>query len=98
MLILDGYVPSVWQLYARVLIELDRLPAAVRALQLARSVRMPEQEVWPMMAQISFMRRDLNEVRRFIGHLPDDAQLPHQLRGMASFWRQQQVSRVDIHV
>ena len=98
VLILDGYVPSVWHLYAQVLIELDRLPGAVRALQLARSVRMPEQEVWPMLAQISFVRRDLSEVRRFMGHLPDDAKLPYQLRGMASFWRRPHVSWVDIHV
>ena len=98
VLLLDGYVPSVWQLYAQVLIALNRLPAAVRALQLGRSVRMPEQEVWPLLAQIAFMRRDLGEVRRFIGHLPEDEQLPHQLRGVASFWRQRQVSRVDIHV
>ena len=98
VLMLDGYVPSVWQLYAKILIELDKLPAAARALQLARKVRMPEQEIWPLMAQIAFMKRDLGEVRRFIGHLPDTDRLPHQLQGMASFWRQRQVTRVDIHV
>ena len=98
VLMLDGYVPSVWQLYAKILIELDKLPAAARALQLARKVHMPEQEIWPLLAQISFMKRDLGEVRRFMGHLPDTARLPHQLQGMAAFWRQRQMARVDIHV
>ncbi len=98
VLILDGYVPSVWQLYAKILIELDKLPEAARALQLARRVSMPEQEIWPLLAQISFMTRDLGEVRRFIGYLPDTDRLPHQLQGMASFWRQRRRVRVDIHV
>lgn len=98
VLILDGYVPSVWQLYAKVLIELDKLPEAARALQLARRVRMPEQEIWPLLAQISFMTRDLGEVRRFIGCLPNTDRLPHQLQGMASFWRQRRMVKVDIHV
>ncbi len=98
VLILDGYMPSIWKLYAQILIELEGLPAAVRALQLGRSVSMPEQEVWPLLAQISFMRRDLGEVRRFIGHLPEDAQLSHPLHGVAAFWRQRHISWVDIHV
>ena len=98
VLILDGYVPSVWQLYAKILIELDKLPGAVRALQLARKVHMPEQEIWPLMAQIAFIRRDLGEVRRFIGNLPDNAKLPHQMRGTAAFWRERQMAQVDIHV
>ena len=98
VLVLDAYVPSVWQLYARVLIELDQLAAAARALELARKVRMPLQEIWPLMAQIAWLRRDLDGVRKYMSRMPDSAQLPHQLRGMAAFWRQKQVSGVDLHV
>ena len=88
----------MWQLYARGLIELDQLAAAARALDLARKVRMPLQEIWPLMAQIAWLRRDLDGVRKYMSRLPDSAQLPHQLRGMAAFWRQKQVSGVDVHV
>lgn len=98
VLILDGYLPSVWQLYARVLIELGKLPAATRALWLARKALMPEQEIWPLMAHIAFLRRDLDGVRKYMGRLPENAQLPHQLRGLASFWRQRRVARLDFYV
>lgn len=98
VLLLNGYVPSVWHLYAKVLIELGKLPAASRALELARKVNMPEQEIWPLMAQIAFMKHDIGEVRQFMRRLPDNTRLPHQLQGMASFWRQRQMARVDIHV
>lgn len=98
VLILDDSVSSVWLLYARVLIELDKLPEGTRALWLARKVHMSEQEIWPMMAQIAFLRRDLDNVRKYMGRLPENAQLPHQLRGPASFWRQQHVARLDQYV
>lgn len=98
VLVLDAYVPSVWQLYARVLIELDQLAAAARALNLARKVRMPLQEIWPLMAQIAWLRRDLDGVRKYMARLPDDAQLPSGLRGVAAFWRARQVTGVDLHV
>jgi hypothetical protein len=73
VLVLDSYVPSVWQLYARVLIELDQLAAAARALDLARKVRMPLQEIWPLMAQIAWLRRDLDGVRKYMSRMPDSA-------------------------
>jgi hypothetical protein len=98
VLVLDAYVPSIWQLYARVLIELGQLDPAERALTLARKVRMPEQEIWPLMAQIAFMKNDLAGVRKHMARLSDAAQLPHQLRGLASFWRERRVSQVDLHV
>ena len=98
VLILDDSVSSVWQLYARVLIELDNLPEATRALWLARKARIPEQEIWPMMAQIAFLRRDLDKVRKYMGRLPENAQLPHQLRGLASFWCRQRIARLDLYV
>ncbi|MFO1244522.1 MAG: hypothetical protein U1E71_04975 [Ramlibacter sp.] len=98
VLVLDAYVPSVWQLYAKVLIELDQLAAASRALELARKVRMPLQEIWPLMAQIAWLRRDLDGVRKYMSRLPDNAALPHGMRGVASFWRQRQVAAVDLHV
>ncbi|MBX3585205.1 MAG: hypothetical protein KF796_01075 [Ramlibacter sp.] len=98
VLALDAYAPSTWQLYARVLIELDQLEAAGRALQLARKVRMPPQTVWPLMAQIAWLRGDLDGVRKYMGRLPDSAQLPHNLRGVAAFWRTRQVAGVDLHV
>ena len=98
VLVLDAYVPSIWQLYARVLIELGQLDPAERALTLARKVRMPEPEIWPLMAQIAFMKNDLAGVRKHMARLSDAAQLPHQLRGLASFWRERRVSQVDLHV
>jgi polysaccharide biosynthesis protein PelE len=97
-LILDDSVSSVWLLYARVLIELDRLPEATSALWLARKAHMPEQEIWPMLAQIAFLRRDFENVRKYMGRLPENAQLPHKLRGLASFWRQQNIARLDPYV
>ncbi|MCW5651299.1 MAG: hypothetical protein KIS62_16240 [Ramlibacter sp.] len=98
VLVLDAYAPSTWQLYARVLIELDQLEAAARALDLARKVKMPPQTLWPLMAQIAWMRRDLDGVRKYMGRLPDNTQLPHNLRGVAAFWRHRQVAGVDLHV
>jgi len=98
VLVLDAYAPGVWQLYARVLIELDQLAAAARALNLARKVRMPLMEIWPLMAQIAWLRRDLDGVRKYMSRLGDDAQMPHQLRGMAAFWRTRSVTGVDLHV
>jgi polysaccharide biosynthesis protein PelE len=95
VLILDDSVSSVWQLYARVLIEMGKLPEATRALWFARKVHMPEQEIWPMMAQIAFLRGDLDNVRKYMGSLPENAMLPHQLRGLVSFWRLQHVERLD---
>ena len=80
------------------LIELDQLAAASRALELARKVRMPLQEIWPLMAQIAWLRRDLDGVRKYMSRLPDNAALPHGMRGVASFWRQRQVAAVDLHV
>jgi hypothetical protein len=59
---------------------------------------MPEQEIWPLMAQIAFMKNDLAGVRKHMARLSDAAQLPHQLRGLASFWRERRVSQVDLHV
>lgn len=98
VLSLDGYVPSVWQLYARILLELDQVSAAARALRLARKVHMPVQEIWPLMAQIAYQQRDLDGVRKYMGSLPENAHLPHQLRGLASFWRDRQVTRLDLYV
>lgn len=98
VLVLDSYVPSVWQLYAKVLIELDQLPAASRALELARKVRMPLQEIWPLMAQIAWLQRDMDGVRKYMGRLPDNASLPHGMRSVAAFWRKRQVAAVDVHV
>lgn len=94
---LDAYLPGIWQLYARVLIEMDQLTAAARALKLARRVRMPQQVVWPLMAQIAWLRRDLAGVRKYMSRMPEDDQLAHGLRGVADFWRQRQSAGVDIH-
>jgi tetratricopeptide (TPR) repeat protein len=98
VLTLDAYAPGSWQLYARVLIELDQLAAAARALGLARKLRMPPSQVWPLMAHIAYLRQDYRGVRKYIGRLPPDAQLPHQWRGVAAYWRQTRVFGVDLHV
>lgn len=95
---LDAYAPGTWSLYARVLIELDHLTAAARALGLARKLRMPPAQVWPLMAQIAFLRQDYAGVRKYVGRLPPDDQLPHQWRGAAAYWRQRRISGVDLYV
>ena len=98
VLVLDSYIPSIWQLYAKVLIEMDQLSAAVRALGLARRVRMPQQEIWPLMAHIAWLQRDLAGVRKYMDRMPENAQLPHGLRGVAAFWRRRSMTGVDLHV
>ncbi|MCJ0765427.1 tetratricopeptide repeat protein [Variovorax terrae] len=98
VLMLEAHAPGTWRLYARVLIELDQLAAAARALSLARKLRMPPAQVWPLMAHIAYLRRDYDGVRKYIGRLPPDAQLPHQWRGVAAYWRQYRIAGVDLHV
>jgi hypothetical protein len=98
VLVLDAYLPSVWQLYAKILIEVGQLPAAERALSLARQVRMPEQEIWPLLAHVAYLSRDLEGVRKYMARMPEGVQLPHGMSGVAAFWRRRHLGGVDVHV
>lgn len=94
----DSFSPGVWQLYANVLIALNSLGAASRALELARKVRLPEREVWPLMAQVAYEKRDYITVRKLMRRMGEPSQLPAGLRGVAAFWQRRRVAGVDVHV
>ena len=98
LLLLDSYLIGVWQLYAKVLVELNQQKAALRALQLSRRMHIPDIEVYPLLAQLAYLRRDWRGVRKYMGRLPDTGKLPYQLRGVASFWRERATQGIDIHV
>ena len=96
-LALDPDVPGIWHLYARVLIELGDLEAAMRAVRLARKLRVPVAEVWPLLGQIAYLQRDFEAVRKYVSLVPDDALLSPGIAGTTKYWRQRRVGRVDVH-
>jgi hypothetical protein len=98
LLLLDSYLIGVWQLYAQVLVELNQQKAALRALQVARRMHVPAVEFFPLLAKLAYLRRDWPAVRKYMKRLPENAQLPHQLRGVAAYWRTRRVAAVDLHV
>ena len=98
LLLLDSYLIGVWQLYAKVLVELNQQKAALRALQLSRRMHIPDIEVYPLLAQLAYLRRDWRGVRKYMARLPDTGKLPYRLRGVASFWRERATQGIDIHV
>ena len=95
---LDPDVPGTWELYVKVLIELGDLEWATRAVKLARQLNVSLPKVWPMAAQVAYLRRDFDAVRKYMARLPEDAFLPPGVAGTAAYWRTRRVDRVDLHV
>ncbi len=95
---LDPDVPGIWELYVKVLIELGDLEWAMRAVKLARQLNVSPAKVWPMAAQVAYLRRDFDAVRKYMARLPDDAFLPSGVARTADYWRTRRVDRVDLHV
>ena len=98
VLLLDANVQGTWRLYTRVLIELNQLEAAMRALNLARKLKMPAVEVWALMGQISFLQRDFSAVRAYAAKLPADQLLAPSVAATAAYWRRKHIGQVDVHV
>ena len=94
----DTGVPGIWHLYARVLIELGDLGAAMGAVKLAHQLHVPAAEVWPLAGQIAYLQRNYDAVRKYVTLLPGDALLPPGVARTASYWQRRRVDRVDIHV
>lgn len=97
-LLIDARVQGVWRLYARVLIELNQLEAAIRALNLARKLQIPAVEVWALMGQIAFIQRDFAMVRSCAAELPTDQLLQPAVAATAAYWRRKHYTKVDVHV
>ncbi len=91
-------LPGIWRLYARVLIELNQLEAAMRALSLARKLKMPAVEVWALMGHIAYLQRDFEAVRACAAELPADQLLPPSVAATAAYWRHKRIGKVDVHV
>ena len=98
VLLLDANMQGIWRLYARVLIELNQLEAAGRAINLARQLKMPAVEVWALMGQIAFLQRDFDAVRAYAAELPVDQLLPPSVAATAAYWRRKRIGKVDVHV
>ena len=94
---LDTRAPGIWALYARILIELGQLDAAVQAVKMARRLRLPKAETFLLMAQIAYARGNYAAVRRYATMLPDDGLLPSSVLRSAAFWRsRRRTKKVDI--
>ena len=98
LLYIDASVQGIWQLYARVLIELGQLEDAQHAVQLARQQQMPAVEVWSLMGQIAYLRRDFAQVRACAAEIPDGILLSPVPASTANYWRQRRIYQVDAHV
>lgn len=98
VLLLDANMQGIWRLYARVLIELNQLEAAMRALSLARKLKMPAVEVWALMGHIAYLQRDFEAVRACAAELPADQLLPPSVAATAAYWRHKRIGKVDVHV
>ena len=98
VLLLDANVQGIWRLYARVLIELNQLEAAMRAISLARKLKMPAVEVWALMGQIAYLQRDFEAVRACAAELPANQLLPPSVAATAAYWRRKRIGKVDVHV
>ena len=61
-------------------------------------MRLPEREVWPLMAQVAYEKRDYITVRKLMRRMGEPSQLPAGLRGVAAFWQRRRVAGVDVHV
>ena len=97
--LLDIRAPGIWTLYARILMELGHLDAAVTAIKMARRLRMPMAEAFSLMAQIAYAQGNYTAVRRYANMLPDDGLLPSSVLRSAAFWRsRRRIKKVDIRV
>ena len=96
---LDARAPGIWALYARILTELGHLDAAVKAVKMARRLRMPVAEAYMLMAQIAYAQGNYPAVRRYANMLPDDGLLPASVLRSAAFWRdKRRIKKVDVRV
>ena len=96
---LDTRAPGIWALYARILIELGQLDAAVQAVNMAHRLRLPLAETFLLMAQIAYAQGNYAAVRRYANMLPDDGLLPSSVLRSAAFWRsRRRIKKVDIRV
>ena len=96
---LDTRAPGIWALSARILIELGRLDEAVKAIKMARRLRMPMAEAYSLMAQIAYTQHNYQAVRRYANMLPDDALLPSSVLRSAAFWRnRRRIKKIDVRV
>lgn len=94
---LDTRAPGIWALYARILIELGQLDAAVQAVKMAHRLRLPMAETFLLMAQIAYAQGNYAAVRRYATMLPDDGLLPSSVLRSAAFWRsRRRTKKVDI--
>ena len=98
VLLLDANVQGTWRLYTRVLIELNQLEPAMRALNLARRLKMPAVEIWALMGQIAFLQRDFDTVRACAAKLPAHQLLTPAVASTAAYWRRKHIGKVDVHV
>lgn len=89
---------GIWQLYAKVLIELNQLEAAMRAVNLAEKLQMPAAQAWTLLGQIAYLQRDFNAVRKYAALLPEPATLPPSAAGNAVYWQHRRISKVDLSV
>ena len=97
--VLDTRAPGIWALYARILIELGQLDAAVQAVKMAHRLRLPMAETFLLMAQIAYAQGNYAAVRRYATMLPDDGLLPSSVLRSAAFWRsRRRIKKVDIRV
>ena len=95
--LLDARAPGIWALYARILTELGQLTAAVKAIKMARRLRMPTAETYALLAQIAYSQHNFPAVRRYANMLPDDALLPSSVLRSAAFWRtRRRMKKVNI--
>ena len=95
--LLDARAPGIWALYARILTELGQLTAAVKAIKMARRLRMPTAEAYSLLAQIAYSQHNFPAVRRYANMLPDDALLPSSVLRSAAFWRtRRRMKKVNI--
>ena len=86
-------------MYARILIELGQLDAAVQAVKMAHRLRLPMAETFLLMAQITYAQGNYAAVRRYATMLPDDGLLPSSVLRSAAFWRsRRRIKKVDIRV
>ena len=96
---LDARAPGIWALYARILTELGHLDAAVKAVKMARRLRMPVADAYSLMAQIAYAQGNYPAVRRYANMLPDDGLLPASVLRSAAFWRdKRRIKKASVRV
>ena len=94
---LDTSMLGTWQLYTKVLIGLGQLEKATMAIDFVAAY-LPPGVVWSLKGQIAFLRRDFDAVRLYASHIPPQELLMPAVAATASFWRQQRMTQVHVHV